>query len=387
MNTHRNEPDRRLSVAPMMARTDRHERYLLRLITRRTLLYTEMVSAGALVNGDPARLLAFHRAEHPLALQVGGSRPPEMAQCARLAEAAGFDEVNINVGCPSARVRDGRFGACLMAEPQLVGRCVRAMRDACALPVTVKTRIGIDDRDSYAVLLEFVRIVADSGCRTFIIHARKAWLRGLSPAQNRTLPPLRYERVYRLKQDLPELEIVLNGGVHDLESVRAKLACVDGVMIGREAYRNPYLLAGADRAVFGEDAEAPTREEVVLRFLPYLRAELARGTPLTALTRHLLGLYQSRPGARRWRRFLTEGACRPGAGPRLLLEALELVKPPAPETAVPGAGARWPGSRPIEDRRPEAGTRRPLRAGEPQCFTDFRELRASSCRGSGSHGP
>ena len=354
MNASGAEPDRRLSVAPMMARTDRHERYLLRLITRRTLLYTEMVSAGALVNGDAARLLAFHRAEHPVALQVGGSHPPEMAQCARLAEAAGFDEININVGCPSARVRDGRFGACLMAEPRLVGRCVRAMRRACALPVTIKTRIGIDDRDSYALLREFVRVVADSGCRTFIIHARKAWLHGLSPAQNRTLPPLRHDRVYRLKQDLPELEIVLNGGVHDLESVRAQLARVDGVMIGREAYRNPYLLAEADRAVFGEDDEAPTREEVVLGFLPYLRAELARGTPLAALTRHLPGLYRSRPGARRWRRLLTEGACRPGAGPQLLLEALELVEPPAPETAVPGALARWPGSRPSEGRKPES---------------------------------
>ena len=324
------EPERRLSVAPMMARTDRHERYLLRLITRRTLLYTEMVSSSALVHGNTERLLAFHCAEHPIALQIGGSHPPEMAECARLAEEAGFDEVNINVGCPSPRVRDGRFGACLMAEPHLVGRCVHAMRRSCALPVTVKTRIGIDRCDSYAELREFVRIVAESGCRTFIIHARKAWLQGLSPAQNRTLPPLRYDRVYRLKQDFPELEIVLNGGVHHLESVRAELARVDGVMIGREAYRNPYLLAAADQVVFGENEEAPTREEVVLRLLPYLRAELGRGTPLSALTRHVLGLYQSRPGARRWRRFLTEGASRPGAGPELLLEALELVKAELP---------------------------------------------------------
>ena len=309
----------------MMARTDRHERYLLRLISRCTLLYTEMASSAALVHGNTARLLAFHPAEHPIALQVGGSHPSEMAECARLAEEADFDEVNINVGCPSARVREGRFGACLMAEPHLVGRCVREMRLACALPVTVKTRIGIDDRDSYPELREFVRIVAGAGCRTFIVHARKAWLDGLSPAQNRNLPPLRYDRVHRLKGDFPDLEIVLNGGVHNLEAVDAQLARVDGVMIGREAYRNPYLLAAADHIVFGEAEGAPTREEIVLRFIPYLRAELARGTPLSALTRHLLGLYQSRPGARRWRRFLTEEAARPRARAELLLEALDVV--------------------------------------------------------------
>ena len=326
MNAPRNEPDRRLSVAPMMARTDRHERYLLRLITRHTLLYTEMVSSGALVHGDAERLLAFHPSEHPIALQVGGSHPPEMAQCARLAEAAGFDEVNVNVGCPSRRVREGRFGACLMAEPHLVARCVDAMRRACALPVTVKTRIGIDDRDSYEELRAFVRVVAESGCRTFTIHARKAWLSGLSPAQNRSLPPLRYDRVHRLKEDFPELEIVLNGGVHDFDTVRAQLGRVDGVMIGREAYRNPYLLAAADRIVFGADEEGPTREDVVLRFVPYLRSELARGTPLSALTRHLLGLYQAQPGARRWRRHLTEGAPRSGAGVELVLEALATVE-------------------------------------------------------------
>ena len=334
VNTARNKPDRRLSVAPMMARTDRHERYLLRLITRRTLLYTEMVSSGALVHGDAERLLAFHPAEHPIALQVGGSHPLEMAECARLAEAADFDEVNINVGCPSRRVREGRFGACLMAEPRLVAQCVDAMRRACALPVTVKTRIGIDRCDSYEELCEFVRIVADAGCRTFVIHARKAWLEGLSPAENRTLPPLRYDRVRRLKQDFPELEIILNGGVHDFESVRAQIGRVDGVMIGREAYRNPYLLAAADQVVFGADDEAPTRKDVVLRFMPYLRAELAHGTPLNALTRHLLGLYLARPGARRWRRHLTQGASRPGAGAELLLEALATIEAARGDTAA-----------------------------------------------------
>ena len=343
MNALRHAPDRRLSVAPMMARTDRHERYLLRLITRHTLLYTEMVSSGALVHGDAERLLAFHPTEHPIALQIGGSHPPEMAQCTRLAEAAGFDEVNINVGCPSRRVREGRFGACLMAEPHLVARCVDAMRRACALPVTVKTRIGIDDRDSYEELRAFVRVVAGAGCQTFIIHARKAWLSGLSPAQNRSLPPLRYDRVHRLKKDFPALEIVLNGGVHEFDTVRAQLGRVDGVMIGREAYRNPYLLAAADRVVFGADEVAPTREDVVLRFMPYLRAELARGTPLGALTRHLLGLYQAQPGARRWRRHLTEGASRSGAGAELVLEALEIVEAARADTA-------------IQDRQQAAGT-------------------------------
>ena len=334
MSAVRKELDRRLSVAPMMARTDRHERYLLRLITRRTLLYTEMVSSGALVHGDAERLLTFHPAEHPIALQVGGSHPVEMAECARRAEAAGFDEVNINIGCPSRRVREGRFGACLMAEPRLVAQCVDAMHRACALPVTVKTRIGIDQRDSYEELRQFVRIVAGAGCRTFIIHARKAWLEGLSPAENRTLPPLRYDRVHRLKEDFPKLEIVLNGGVHDFDTVRAQLGRIDGVMIGREAYRNPYLLAAADQVVFGADDEAPTRQNVVLRFMPYLRAELARGTPLGALTRHLLGLYQAQPRGRRWRRHLTEGASRPGAGAELLLEALAIVEAVRGDDAV-----------------------------------------------------
>ena len=317
--------DRRLCVAPMMARTDRHQRYLLRLITRHALLYTEMVGTEALLHGDRERLLAHHPAEHPVALQIGGSHPARMAACASLAEEAGFDEVNVNVGCPSPRVREARFGACLMAEPRLVGECVRAMRRASGLPVTVKTRIGIDGRERYADLHEFVSVVAGAGCDTFIVHARMAWLRGLSPAENRNVPPLRYERVHRLKRDFPALTIVLNGGVRDLGAVTAQLGAADGVMIGREAYRNPYLLASADREVFGAVEAGRTREEVVLGLLPYLRTELARGTPLHAITRHLPGLYHSRPGARRWRRFLGEGATRPGAGPELLLRALETM--------------------------------------------------------------
>ena len=317
--------DRRLCVAPMMARTDRHQRYLLRLITRHALLYTEMVSTEALLHGDRERLLAHDPAERPVALQVGGSHPARMAACASLAERAGFDEVNVNVGCPSPRVRAARFGACLMAEPRLVGECVRAMRRASGLPVTVKTRIGIDGRERYADLHEFVGVVAEAGCDTFIVHARMAWLRGLSPAENRNLPPLRYERVHRLKRDFPALTIVLNGGVRDLASATAQLGAADGVMIGREAYRNPYLLASADREIFGAGGLRRTREQVVRDLLPYLRAERARGTPLHAITRHLLGLYQARPGARRWRRLLSEGATRPGAGPELLLRALDTM--------------------------------------------------------------
>ena len=317
--------DRRLCVAPMMARTDRHQRYLLRLITRHTLLYTEMVSAEALLHGDRERRLAFDPAEHPVALQIGGSDPARMAACASLAERAGFDEVNVNVGCPSPRVQEARFGACLMAEPQLVSACVRAMRHACGLPVTVKARIGIDGRGRYSDLHEFVSVVAGAGCGTFIIHARMAWLQGLSPAENRNVPPLCYERVHRLKRDFPELCIVLNGGVRDLASATAHLGAADGVMIGREAYRNPYLLASADRVIFGAGETPKTREEVVFGLLPYLRAELARGTPLHAVTRHLLGLYQSCPGARRWRRLLSEGATRRGAGTELLLQALEAM--------------------------------------------------------------
>ena len=307
----------------MMDWTDRHDRYFLRLISRRVLLYTEMIPTGAILHGDRDRFLGFDPCERPLALQVGGAEPAELALCAREAAARGYDEINLNVGCPSDRVQNARFGACLMAEPALVADCVAAMRAAGDLPVTVKTRIGIDDRDSYAELADFVGTVAAAGCATFIIHARKAWLRGLSPKQNRELPPLDYDRVYALKRDFPALEIVLNGGVQSLEEAEGHLARVDGVMIGRAAYQSPYLLAEADARFFGDPRPAPSREEVARGLVPYATAQAARGVPVKSITRHVLGLFNGLPGARQWRRHLSEAAHRPGAGPEVMLEALE----------------------------------------------------------------
>ncbi|MFN2349016.1 MAG: tRNA dihydrouridine(20/20a) synthase DusA [Thioalkalivibrio sp.] len=321
---------RRVSVAPMMDWTDRHCRAFHRALTSRALLYTEMVTTGALVHGDRERFLAYHDDEHPLALQLGGSDPVELAACARMAEDHGYDEVNLNVGCPSDRVQSGRFGACLMAEPQLVADCVAAMGSACALPITVKTRIGIDDRDSYEQLADFVTRVHEAGCGTFIVHARKAWLQGLSPRENREVPPLRYDVVHRLKADFPQLEISLNGGVKDLDTVRDELARVDGVMLGREAYHNPYLLAEADRLFYADDHPLVQRHEVVERFLPYVSARLAEGVHLQTMTRHILGLFQGQPGARAWRRYISENAHRAGAG-------VEVIEAAARRVPVPGA--------------------------------------------------
>jgi tRNA-dihydrouridine synthase A len=319
--------DRRLNVAPMLDWTDRHCRYFLRLLTRHARLYTEMVTTGAVLRGDRERMLAYHPAEHPLALQLGGSDPDELARCARIAAEFGYDELNLNVGCPSDRVQSGRFGACLMAEPDLVARCVAAMRAAVDLPVTVKTRIGIDDRDSYPDLVDFVARVANGGCEAFIIHARKAWLSGLSPRENREIPPLRHEVVYRLKQDFPALTIVLNGGLIDLDQVAEALRQVDGVMIGRAAYENPYLLAEVDRRFFASTAPQKTRIQIIEDFFPYAEAELRMGTPLQAMTRHLLGLFHGVPGARAWRRHLSENAHRRGAGLDVLEAALRHVGP------------------------------------------------------------
>ena len=303
--------DRRLSVAPMMDCTDRHFRYLVRLVTRHTLLYTEMVTSAALVHGGRDRLLDFAEEEHPIALQLGGSDPAELGRCARLAAGRGFDEINLNVGCPSDRVRSGRFGACLMAEPDVVARCVDAMISASRLPVTVKTRIGIDDRDRYEDLTGFVGAVAAAGCRTVIIHARKAWLSGLSPKENREIPPLRYDVVYRLKEDFPALEVIVNGGIVSLDEAMAHSERVDGAMMGREAYRNPFVLAQADRRVFGAAAAPPPdRIEVVHSMLAYAHRELARGTRLHHVTRHMLGLFHATNGARRWRRHLSTEAAR-----------------------------------------------------------------------------
>lgn len=315
--------DRIISIAPMMDWTDRHDRYFLRLITSRALLYTEMVTTGAILFGDVDRHLRFDPAEQPVALQLGSSNPDDLAKCCEIAENYGYQEINLNVGCPSDRVQNGRFGACLMAEPDTVAACVAAMKSATSLPVTVKNRIGIDDLDTYEHLTNFTETVALAGCRTFIIHARKAWLTGLSPKENRTIPPLDYSRVYRLKQDYPDLEIIINGGIQALDEIDEHLRHVDGVMIGREAYQNPYFLAEIDRRYFGLPDDAPERREVVEKILPYIDQEMDRGVPLKSITRHMLGLFQGRPGAKAWRRHISETAHLEGATPDLLIDAAE----------------------------------------------------------------
>lgn len=312
--------DRRLSVAPMLDWTDRHDRVFLRALTKHTLLYTEMITTGAILRGDRARHLDFDAAEHPLALQLGGSDPAALAECARIAEDWGYDEVNLNVGCPSDRVSSGRFGACLMAEPTVVAACVAAMRQATALPVTVKHRLGIDDLDSWEHVRAFVATVADSGCTVFIVHARKAWLSGLSPKENREIPPLRYEMVRALKDEFPALTFVLNGGIRTLEQARDN--GVDGAMMGRAAYETPYVLAEADRVIFGDTREPPSRDEVITSFLPYITDQVGRGVPLNAITRHILGLFHGEPGARIWRRHLSENAHKAGAGVDVVETAL-----------------------------------------------------------------
>lgn len=315
-------PPHTLSVAPMMDWTDRHCRVFHRTLTRRTLLYTEMITTGAILHGDRQRHLGFDSAEHPLALQLGGSDPAALAECARIAQDWGYDEVNLNCGCPSDRVQNGSFGACLMATPDVVARAVAAMRGATSLPVTVKHRIGIDDLDSYDHLTRFVSTVADAGSDTFIVHARKAWLSGLSPKENREVPPLRYEVVQQLKADFPHLKIVLNGGVLTLEAAQEHLAWADGVMVGRAAYQNPYILAAADRDVFGEVAPTPTRREAIEAFLPYVAAQVQQGQPLNRMMRHTLGLFAGQAGARHWKRALSEKGHLPGAGLEVVQEAL-----------------------------------------------------------------
>ncbi|MCB1759570.1 MAG: tRNA dihydrouridine(20/20a) synthase DusA [Gammaproteobacteria bacterium] len=297
--------DRRFSVAPMLDWTDRHCRYFLRLISKRALLYTEMITTAALLHRPPAHFLDHDPSEQPLALQLGGSDPEELANCAELAARWGFAEINLNLGCPSDRVQSGRFGACLMAEPTLVSDCIRAMTGRIAIPVTAKHRIGIDDLDSYQMLCDFVGSLANAGCAAFIIHARKAWLKGLSPKENREIPPLDYDRVYRLKTDFPDLEIVINGGITTLDAAEAHLRRVDGVMMGREAYHNPWILAEVDRRLYGDPDRGPSRPEVVDRLVTYLQREAARGTPPKRITRHILGLYRGQPGSRAWRRQLS----------------------------------------------------------------------------------
>ena len=312
------------SVAPMMDCTDRHERYLLRRISNRCLLYSEMLTTGAILYGDRKRLLGFDASEHPLALQIGGSDPQRMAQCARIGVDWNYDEININVGCPSDRVQAGKIGACLMAHPDLVAECVAAMTAVVDVPVTVKTRIGIDERDSFDELCHFVDTVSRAGCNTFIVHARKAWLHGLSPRENRSVPPLNYERVYALKREFPDISIVLNGGINDLSPVMEHLQKVDGVMVGRAAYSNPFLLAEVDAVVFGDEREI-SRREVFCAYLEYCEKQLKSGYRLGQLSRHLIGLFQGQPRARAWRRYLSENVHRPGAGPEVLRAAANLV--------------------------------------------------------------
>lgn len=313
---------RRFCVAPMLDCTDRHARHLMRLISRHAWLYTEMVTTGALLRGQPERHLAHSAIQHPVALQLGGSDPAALARCARLGEDWGFDEINLNVGCPSDRVQGGRFGACLMAAPALVADCVAAMQAAVRIPVTVKTRLGIDDLDHDEHLHRFIGTVAAAGCRTFILHARKAWLQGLSPHENRTVPPLQYARVHGVKAAMPHLEIILNGGLTDLDAALAAGAGLDGVMLGRAVYDSPWLLAEVDARFYGDDRLVLDRVEVIEAYGVYARDELAAGTPLNALTRPLLGMFNGLPGARAFRRHLSEQVCRPGAGWPVVAQAL-----------------------------------------------------------------
>ncbi|HUJ36223.1 MAG TPA: tRNA dihydrouridine(20/20a) synthase DusA [Hyphomicrobium sp.] len=320
-------PSHKFCIAPMMDWTDRHCRAFHRLLTRRALLYTEMVTAAAILHGDRARLLAHNGSDRPVALQLGGSDPVALAEAAAIGEGFGYDEINLNVGCPSDRVQEGRFGACLMVEPELVAQCVAAMQQRVSIPVTVKCRIGIDAQDGEADLQRFVDTVAGTGCRTFIVHARKAWLDGLSPKDNREIPPLDYDRVYRLKASRPKLEIIINGGIEDLDAAERHLGRVDGVMLGRAAYQTPYILAEVDRRFFAAAAEVPLRAEVIERLLPHVEQHLAAGGRLNNVARHVLGLYHGQPHARAFRRHLSERAVKDGAGVGVLLEALAIAEP------------------------------------------------------------
>ncbi len=310
----------------MMDWSDRHCRYFFRQLTRHARLYTEMITTGALIHGDVPRHLRFHPDEEPVALQLGGSEPEDLAKCARLGEQWGYDEININCGCPSERVQRGAFGACLMAEPVLVADCVKAMQDAVSIPVTVKHRLGIDRMEDYDFARGFVETLARAGCTIFIVHARNAWLQGLSPKDNREVPPLRYADVHRLKREFPELTIVINGGLADWAGVERELECVDGVMLGRVAYHDPYVLAQADARLYASTAPAPTRRAVVEAMVAYARAEVAQGSPVRTIARHMIGLYHGQPGARGWRRRLSDPAVLAQNRPEMLLEAMEAAE-------------------------------------------------------------
>jgi tRNA-dihydrouridine synthase A len=317
--------DRRFAIAPMMDWTDRHCRFFHRLLTRRAQIYTEMLTTGAVLRGDRGRLLGFDAFEHPVALQLGGSDPAALAQSARIGEEFGYDEINLNVGCPSDRVQEGRFGACLMVEPALVAECVAAMKVAVNIPVTVKCRLGVDEQDPDQALFSFAEAVKAAGADALIVHARKAWLEGLSPRENREVPPLDYPIVHRLKRAHPEFEIVLNGGIASLEQAQVLLAHVDGVMMGRAAYQEPWRLLGVDPLLFGEPAPFASPKDAALAFIPYIERELAKGVRMHAITRHVLGLFRAVPGARAFRRHLATEAVKPGAGASVMADALALV--------------------------------------------------------------
>ena len=309
----------------MMDRTDRHYRYLMRQITKYTLLYTEMVTTPAIIHGDREKLLGFSPEEKPLVLQLGGDKPSELAECAKIAEDWGYDAVNLNVGCPSSRVQNGNFGACLMAKPQLVATAIATMQKAVKIPVSVKHRIGIDDRDRYEDMAEFVRIVSEAGCRHFSVHARKAWLQGLSPKENRNVPPLRYEDVYRLKAEFPHLFIEINGGIIDLKQVKECLNSVDAVMIGRAAYDNPYLFATVDRDFYDSKTETPSRQQIVEAMLPYIDHWMSKGVRLNSITRHMLQIFARQPGTKAWKRYISQNAFLPNASSLTIKNALEQV--------------------------------------------------------------
>ncbi|PCJ41945.1 MAG: tRNA dihydrouridine(20/20a) synthase DusA [Moraxellaceae bacterium] len=324
-----NTVNRRFSIAPMIDWTDRHDRYFLRQITQHALLYTEMITTGAIIHGDKERHLAFNKEEHPVAIQLGGSNPTDLALCSKICEDYGYDEVNLNIGCPSDRVQSGAFGACLMAEPELVGDCIDKMNSACDIPVTIKCRIGIDDQDEYEDLQRFVTVTKGAGCETFIVHARKAWLKGLSPKENREIPPLNYERVYQLKREFPDLEIIINGGITSFTACESHLQHVDGIMMGREAYQNPFILAEVDQRFFADDHPIPTRFDIVEAIIHYTDQLIKNGGQLKWVSRHILGIFQSMPGARAWRRHLSQHAYKRDATSDVIREALKFIDLPA----------------------------------------------------------
>ena len=323
--TNQTKIDLPLSIAPMMDRTDRHYRYFMRQISRRTLLYTEMITSLAIIHGDRSKLLDFSVEEKPLVLQLGGDNPAQLAECAKIGEDWGYDGINLNIGCPSPRVQSGNFGACLMTQPKLVAQAVEKMQQAVRVPVTVKHRIGVDECDRYQDMVNFVRIVSEAGCTNFSVHARKAWLQGLSPKENRDVPPLRYADVYRLKQDFPQLFIEINGGIKDLQQVKTHLESVDAVMIGRAAYDRPYIFATVDRDIFHEDVSVRSRKEIVEAMLPYIDYWVSKGTRLNSISRHMLQLFAEQPGTKAWKRYITENACLPGADSLVISSALAKV--------------------------------------------------------------